>query len=63
MSDRTYYCPSCGHQTMENTAKVAFVEIGEWDGKHYEEELDAFVCKCGSCGFEVYMPDVGQMAD
>lgn len=38
-------CPVCGAPAVE-TSKAGFVEVGEWNGKTYEEEADATQYRC-----------------
>jgi len=43
------FCPSCGSNEIAED-KGGFLEIGEWDGKNYEEELNIIGRRCKSCG-------------
>jgi hypothetical protein len=44
----TKHCPECGGAS-EPTGREAFVEIGEWNGKYFDEELDACEYECLIC--------------
>jgi len=44
------FCPCCGAKDTLVDACSAFVEMGDYDGKHYEFEGDARHYECGACG-------------
>ena len=49
MAERRPSCPSCGHPNAVPAAP-AFLEIGAWDGKRYDEEFQADGHRCEDCG-------------
>lgn len=54
-----YTCPYCKHDKTTPTIG-AFMEIGEYDGKHYQGEGNADGYTCDGCGktFWVNGPEV-----
>ncbi len=49
----TLHCPQCGSEAVTDV-RGGFMEVGEWDGSHYEEELDLSGHQCTQCQFRFW---------
>lgn len=48
------FCPKCGKKDRHPAERGGFLEIGEWDGKSYEEEFHVSGHSCSGCGHTWY---------
>jgi transposase-like protein len=48
------YCPFCGQAHVVVERDDCYVEVGEYDGKYYEEEGEVVRYRCTRCGSHFY---------